>query len=101
MAVPIIVGTVIGGLIQAAGTLVGRVLVSLGIGYASFTGIDAGIEWAKTFLVGKLGALPPVAVGIASTMQVGTCISILTSAVLARLVLAGLQNGTLKRFVLS
>ncbi|WP_439462631.1 DUF2523 family protein [Roseateles sp. NT4] len=40
---PLFLGALIGALISAAGTLVGRVLLSLGIGYASYSGIDAGL----------------------------------------------------------
>ncbi|MGM9480323.1 DUF2523 family protein [Roseateles sp. NT4] len=43
LTVPLFLGALIGALISAAGTLVGRVLLSLGIGYASYSGIDAGL----------------------------------------------------------
>lgn len=101
IGLPLIVGSLVGGLIQAAGTLVGRVLVSLGIGYAAYSGIDTSITFARDYLLGKLGAMPAQAMAVASTMQIGVCISILTSAVLARMVLKGLTGGTLKRFTVS
>lgn len=96
---PILVASILGGLIQAAGTLVGRVLVSLGIGYVAFSGVDASITWARDFALAQFAWLPSTAVGIAGTLNVGVCISILSSAVAARLVLMGLQSGTLKRMV--
>lgn len=100
MPAPIIVGTIIGGFLQALGSFVGRVLVSLGIGYAAFAGMDTSIQWAKDFAVAKITALPPNAVAVAATLQVGTCISILTSALIVRLVMRGMTGGSLKSFVL-
>jgi hypothetical protein len=89
----------IGGLIEAAGTLVGRVLISLGFAYVVFSGVDTGIAWARDGLLAALGGLPAIALGVARVCKVGTCISILTSALSARLLLNGLQSGTLRRLV--
>ena len=44
---PLIIAALWGALIEIAGTLVGKVLVSLGIGYAVYTGVDTSITWAK------------------------------------------------------
>jgi hypothetical protein len=99
--VGILIGSIIGGLIQAAGTLVGRVLLSLGLGYAAYTGIDASITWARDFAIAKLGAMPALSIQIAGVLQVGTCVSIITSALAARMVLKGMTSGTVKAFKLS
>lgn len=96
---PLWVAAIIGGLIQAAGTLVGRVLVSLGFGYVAFSGVDTGIEWARDSLISAVGTLPALAVSVAATMKLGTAVSILTSALAARMLLGGLTSGTIKRMV--
>lgn len=96
---PLFLAALLGGLIQACGSLVGRVLVSLGIGYVAYSGVDTSITWARDFLLARIGSLPSNAIAVASTMKLGVCISILTSAILARMVLGGLTNGTLKRMV--
>lgn len=96
---PLFLAALLGGLIQACGSLVGRVLVSLGVGYVAYSGVDTSITWARDFLLDRIGALPANAIAVASTMKLGVCISILTSAILARMVLGGLTNGTLKRMV--
>lgn len=96
---PIWVAALLGGLVQAAGTLVGRVLLSLGISYVTFTGLDASLAWARDEVISRIGALGQTTVGIASVMQVGTCISILSSALAARLLLDGLTSGALSRMV--
>jgi hypothetical protein len=96
---PIFVAALIGALIQAAGSLVGRVLISLGIGYVVFSGVDASIGWAKTQVLAHLQGMPATALGVASGMKVGTCVSILTSALLARLTFQGMTSGTMKKMV--
>ena len=96
---PIFLAALLGGLISAAGTLVGRVLVSLGIGYVAFQGIDASMIWAKAQFLAGMSGLPAAAVGLAGTMKVGVCVSMLLSALAARLTLMGLTSGTLKKMV--
>lgn len=96
---PFFVASLLGGLIQIAGTLVGRVMLSLGFSYVAFTGVDTSIEWARDFLVTKIGALPANAVAVASSMKLGVCISILTSALAARMLMQGLTSGTVRKWI--
>lgn len=98
---PILLGSIIGALLQAAGSLVGRVLVSLGLGYAAYSGVDTSITWAQTQFVSKVGALPALAIQVAGVVQVGTCVSILTSALMSRMVFKGLSGGVFKSFKVS
>ena len=96
---PLFLAALVGALISAAGTIVGQVLISLGIGYIVFTGVDASIGWAKNFLLQQLAGMPAQALQIAGTLQIGRCISILTSALLMRMTLQGLKSGTIKKMV--
>jgi len=96
---PLILAALIGALIQAAGSLVGRVLISLCIGYVAFKGVDTSIGLARDAVIQNISALPLLAVQVCSAAKVGKCISILTSALLARLSLQGLTGGTLKKMV--
>jgi hypothetical protein len=97
---PLFIAALWGALIQILGTVVGTVLVSLGIGYATFTGVDVALTWAKVEFVSRVSALPAAAVGVMATMHVGTCVSMLMSALLMRLTIAGLSSGTMKRMVI-
>ena len=90
----------LGGLIQIAGTLVGQVLLSLGIGYVTYTGVDASLTWVKAEFLAGMAAGPAAAVQLAGLMKVGVCVSMLLSAVAARLVLMGLTSSTIKRMVI-
>ena len=96
---PILIAALWGALIPMLGSMVGRVLVSLGIGYVSYTGIDAAMTWAKSQFLAGMSELPAAAVGLASTLKIGVCVSMLLSALVARLVLQGLTGGVLTKMV--
>lgn len=96
---PVIVAAIIGAIVEMAGTLVGKVLVSLGIGYAVYSGVDVSITWARDLCLSSFSGLPADAVGIASTMKVGVCISMVTSAYVVRMTLQGLTSGSIRRMV--
>jgi hypothetical protein len=96
---PIFIAALIGALVEVAGTLVGKVLVSLGIGLAVYTGVDASITWAKDMALANISSLPSDAVGILSTMKVGVFISMISSAFVVRMTMQGLTSGAVKRMV--
>lgn len=96
---PLLAAAILGAFLQAIGTLVGRVLISLGIGYVAYSGIDTMVTYAKTTALSNIQGLPATALQLAGVLQVGTCINILTSALLARLVIRGLTSGLVTRMV--
>ena len=96
---PLWVASIIGGLIEVAGTIVGKVLLSLGLGYTVFTGVDTSLDFAKAQFLTGLSGLPADAAAVAGLMKVGVCVSMLIAALTARLALQGLTGGTLKRLV--
>lgn len=89
----------LGGLINIAGTLAGQVLVGLGIGVVTYTGIDTSITWLKSSFVTAVGGLPAEVVGMMALMKVGSCVSMVASAVLVKMTLNGLTSGTMKSWV--
>jgi hypothetical protein len=97
---PLWVASLVGGLIQIAGTLVGKVLLSLGIGYVTFSGVDTTLTFAREAFIDGVAGLPADAIAMAGLLKVGVCASMLLSALTARLTLAGLTSGTLKRFAM-
>jgi len=74
------------------GTLVGKVLVSLGLTYVTYTGVSAGFGWAKAQFISGMSGLPGDALGIAYALKVDVCVSMVLSALTARLLLAGLTS---------
>lgn len=96
---PMIIAALLGGLLQFAGTMVGKVLVSLGVGYVTFTAVDTSVAWAKDSFFANVNLLPPMAVQLLGTLKVGQCVNMLFSALLARLTLNGMTSGTIKKMV--
>lgn len=90
----------IGWLIQAAGTLVGRVLISLGISYLSYKGLDAMVTAAKDQFFQSLGGVSGTTVGLLGVLKVDVCVNMICSALVGRLTLAGMTSGAVKKMVL-
>lgn len=96
---PVFVAAIGGMLINLVGTLVGRVLVALGISVVTYTGLTATMDAIKANAISSFSALPPEMMAIIGLMKVGVCISIVTSAIAARMVINGLTGDTFKRWV--
>jgi len=96
---PVFLAALLGGLVEIVSSIVGRALVSLGIGYAVFSGVSTSIDWAKAQVVAKIGGLGSEVVQFIGVLQVGTCVSIITSAYAARLLLNGLTGDSIKRMI--
>lgn len=96
---PLIAQATGGVLLAIAGSLVGRVLTALGIGAVSYVGVDLSLSYFKTAVVSSFSSLPPSIVGLLSLMQVGSCISMVFSAMLMRMTYQGLSGGAIKSWV--
>lgn len=97
---PVFLSSLLGGLVSAAGSIVGRILISLGIAYVTYEGVDALLDGIKADAVARLMDLPPDVLTIAGLLQVDTAINILFSATVARLVLKGLTSGAVTKMVI-
>ena len=96
---PLFIAALIGGLVNAAGTIVGKVLISLGIGYVAYTGLDTGLSWVTAQVAASFGQAAAQTLAVAQAAGVGVGLNIVLSAIAARLLLNGLTGGTIKRFV--
>ncbi len=97
---PAIVLAALSGLVSIAGILVGRIAIAIGVGVVSYTGLSVLLDSLKAQVISSLGNLPSTAIAVMGLMQVDVIISILFSAVAARLLLNGLTGGALKRIIL-
>ena len=75
-------------------------MIGLGIGVVTYSGINASLTFLKAQAVTAFQQLPPEVLGMLGVLRVGQCISIVSSAMVARLVINGLQSDTVKRWVL-
>lgn len=95
----ILTASLIGGLAQAATSLVGRVLIALGIGYITYTGLDVALDFIKTRIFQELLSVDPTIIGIMAVLNVDRAINVILSAITARLLLNGLTSGSITRMV--
>ncbi|MCX7258695.1 MAG: DUF2523 domain-containing protein [Polaromonas sp.] len=96
---PIFLAALGGVLLNIAGSMVLRVLVSLGVGFVAYTGINSTFDWLKNQIVSSASGLPPEIIGMLSVMKVGSSISIIFSAIMVRLLFQGMTGETVKRWV--
>jgi hypothetical protein len=94
-----IVGSIVGGLAAAVGTLVGRVLVSLGVSFVVYNGVDTMVEWVRDQVMAKFSLLPPDVYTVISLLQAPAIVNVYFSAWLATLAISGLQAGTFVKAV--
>lgn len=88
-----------GLLLTILGDVVFKVLAALGIGLVTYTGVSATMGAFKNSAVTAFLALPQDVVAMLSLMKVGTCISMVVSAIGMRLVFNGMNSDTVKRWV--
>lgn len=98
---PLLIQALIGALTQSAGSLVMRVLLSLGMSYVAYRGVDVLIGWVKDQALSYLGQAGSVSTTITQMMgvlQIGTCLNIWFSALVVYLGIK-LSGGVVKRLV--
>lgn len=97
---PLAIAMAIGGaLLQLVASLVGRVLLALGIGYVSYKGFDVLTSSFRTLFMSYSGGLSSSLLMILGLLKLGTCFNIALSAVTIRATLGGLQSGGFKRMI--
>jgi hypothetical protein len=100
MALPLaagLAGWIVAGLASGVGQIVAKTLVSLGIGYASYTGMNALVDMNQAQILALLNTLPPTTVQLIGVLKVGVCLNIWFSAFLIKLTLWGMNSDTITR----
>lgn len=73
-----------------------KMLISVGIGYVVYKGIDVAITSILSHATLNLNNLPFG--GILHILKVDTCINILASAAATKFIVSGLSNGAITKF---
>jgi hypothetical protein len=97
---PLFLAALLGGLVSAASSIAGRVLIALGIGYVTYTGISALLDWIKAQVISYLVGAPATIVAIMGLLKIDVAVSIVFSALAARLVLRGLTSDKITKMVI-
>lgn len=83
----------LGGLLTIAGSLVGRVLIALGMSYVTYSGFDLGINWLLDQIKENMSALPAEVLAFLAWCWVDKAIGLIFSAYAAAMVVK-LAGGT-------
>ena len=101
MALPFIAASLGGVLISVAASVVGRVIAALGLSVVTYVGISQALDFLKTMMMNAIAGLPSEIFMLLAWLKVGTCISIVFSAMFASMLLNGLNSDTFKKWVLN
>lgn len=96
---PTFIAALLGGLVNIAGTLAGRVMIALGISVVTYTGISTSLEFLRSQVFTSFNGLPAELLGILALLKVGSSISIMMSAITVRMTLQGLTGDTMRQWV--
>ncbi|MGU2531130.1 DUF2523 domain-containing protein, partial [Pseudomonas aeruginosa] len=77
-----------------AGPLVAKVLISLGIGAVTYTGISLMISQIKTYAVSMFGSVGADYAAILGLAKVDVALNIVFAAVVARAVISGMDKAS-------
>lgn len=89
----------LGGLLNIAGSMVGRVLLALGIGYVTYKGMDTGIGWLLTQIKSSMGAMPADVISFLAWLWVDKAISCIFSAYTAAALIRAAGAASITRMV--
>jgi hypothetical protein len=95
---PIVIAALLGGLAQAASSLVGRVLIALGIGFVAYEGADTLIQAMVAYAQVAWSSLPSGAFEVVNALRVPQAISILASGYAAQIAVRT-STGVITRMV--
>jgi len=87
----------VGALGQAMASLVGRVLLALGVSFVTYTGLSVGLDAAKDAVITNMVGLPAQTVAFLAWMKIDQGLSMIFSATAAALVIRGLTSAGITR----
>jgi hypothetical protein len=97
---PIWLAPVIGGVLSVLSSIVGRVLIALGISYVTYKGLDLGVNWIKEEIVSNVGGMPAVTARFLGYFWVDRAITMIFSAFSAALALKTAGSTVLTKMVM-
>lgn len=86
----------LGGLLEAMGSFVGKALISAGVSYVAYRLMDVSVQWALDQFFLSAGGLPAAATQALGLMEVDTFVEMCVSAVVLRLTFKGMSGGVMK-----
>jgi hypothetical protein len=87
------IAALLAGFLKLVDSFVGRVLLALGLGFVTYTGMQTSLDWILNQIIGNLSAANPTITGIIGVLRIDQVVTILLSAVAVRLSLTGMTEG--------
>lgn len=75
-----LITALIGGLISVLGTMVGRVLLALGLSYVTYTGLNVSINFLLQQITSNMNSMPTDVVAFLGWLWVDRAVSMIFSA---------------------
>ena len=95
-----VIAAVIGALLQICASLVGRVLLALGISFVTYTGFDIGITALLNEIKTTFGGLPTEVLNVLAWLWLDKAIGLIFASFAAALVIKMAGGNTLTKMVM-
>jgi len=99
MAFPLLIPALVGALATAMGSLAGRAIIALGVGFITYKGIDLSIEALKQSAMSGVRGLPADALNFIAFMWLDKAMTVIFSAVVTAMSIRAL-GGSVKKMVM-
>jgi hypothetical protein len=94
---PWIISVLLGALLQLVGSLVGRALVALGLGFVEFVGLQSMINGTITAIKSNISSFDGPMAAWAGFFRIDVHISIIISAITMKLLLRSLNSDRVRK----
>jgi len=91
---PALIAVLVGALGQLLMSLVPRILIALGIGFATFTGITAGFDVLKAQIIANMQGLPATITGVLGLLRLDQGVTLVLSAYAAVIAVKVVQGAS-------
>lgn len=95
---PVFAAAIWGAVLSVIGSIVGRVMLALGLGLVTYLGFGSIISELTSYGNQSLLGLPEELKKIFGLLRIGEAFSLLTGTVTVKLVYNGMANGAIRRF---
>jgi hypothetical protein len=96
---PLLIYSLLGGLLSILGSAVGRILLQLGLSFVIFSGINVGFDYLKSEVIGNMQSLGGDVMQLLAFLWVDKAISLVMSAYAAAVALKMAGGTTITKLV--
>ena len=97
---PMIISTLLGGILQLMTSLVGRVLLALGLGFVEYVGLQTLFSSVSDYATQAMAGFEGSSlIAWAGFFHIDVHVSILISAITIKMIFNGLNGGTVRKLI--